>query len=386
MNGSKHLCLLRCLFALVALWGGTAGCGGRVGGDDSGALRLVIGGASVDGARYRLVDAVFSISGRTQTQISGNDYLDEERITVRLPRGQYSIGLRDGWRLEKLEGSSWSDARDVTLLSSNSQPFHIDSNEASSVLLVFRVAGEIITLGPSSPVRVDEHDAAGASEGKVPALRLWNRLGGIDELENSEVGPPLAPQGCSYFGPGLDGNAVTLSPTCSYSSTGRYRNAILDSVPSIINPEAGAIVAVYKATKVPVAYENGAYRIFDGAYGLYPGVALCIIGAVSGDPDILSFSIGLGNPNVVIEIPIADIIQLNRWYTITTIWNRSGIGGSDETMQVFVDTVKVGYSTQNTWGTTPGKSADIGGGNDADIAQSFYLDDIKVYSGALVVE
>jgi hypothetical protein len=68
------------------------------------------------------------------------------------------------------------------------------------------------------------------------------------------------------------------------------------------------------------------------------------------------------------------------WFHLAAVWNRQGIGGSSETMQLYVNGAKVAATSQNNWGTAVGSAVDIGGANDNNCANVFFVDNLKLWN------
>ncbi|MCA9965380.1 MAG: cadherin-like domain-containing protein [Anaerolineales bacterium] len=226
---------------------------------------------------------------------------------------------------------------------------------------------------------------ASAQSSVPPGLIMWNKLGSDSEVTHSEFGPNLdfytggywvhVPGQRAYV-PGKFGQAITLSG--SYFSTVRVHNLVLNDLSNYIDPEQGTVEAWYYQKAIPVPYNYGVYRIFDGAYGLDAGMAF----DVYGSPDQMRFALGFGAASyVTISYDLANIPN-NEWIHVAAVWDRQGIGGSAETMRLYVNGTSVAASTDSSWGTAVGSQADIAGGNDANIADKFYLDNMRIWDYA----
>lgn len=218
-------------------------------------------------------------------------------------------------------------------------------------------------------------------------LIFWNKLGSNDEVQNSEAGPDLdfytfddgleVPANREYV-PGVTGNAITIAPG-EYFTMQRVHNVVLNDLPSLLSPERGAIECYFLQNAVPIGYEHNPYRIFDGPFGFAD------MGIFSDDnqdgTNSLRFYLDLGGVEVSVEEE-AFGSYTGGWVHIAAAWDRSGIGSSEETMQLFINGTKVASTTDNGWGNTFGPQADIAGGNDHDIARQFYVDEMKIYNFA----
>jgi hypothetical protein len=218
---------------------------------------------------------------------------------------------------------------------------------------------------------------------QADSLVLWNKLGSASEILNSASGPNL-----SFYGggswpdatanpayvPGVFGNALTIGPG-SYGSQGRVHNVIWNNVDNYLNPERGAVEVWFQQNATPVDYENGIYRLFDGGFGRGSGIGLESV--ASG----LTFSVYFGGAYTTVQ---QDISALNgNWLHVAGVWDRAGIGGSGDTVRLYLNGAVVAASANGGWGSTVGTEADIAGANDGNIAGQFYVDNLKVYDFAL---
>lgn len=216
-------------------------------------------------------------------------------------------------------------------------------------------------------------------------LVLWNKLGGDEEVLNSAFGPNLefytgggsSPDGIANreYVPGVFANGVTIG-TGSYNNMQRIRNIVLTDLPNYISPEKGTIEVWYKQNEVPVAYSHGVYRLFDGSFGLESGICFDVTPA-SG----LRLGLGFGGQyrNIMYDV---NNFPNDQWIHLASVWDRSGIDGTSETMRLYVDGNKVALGTDNDWGTSVGYRADICGGNDHNIAQKFAMDNLIIWNYA----
>lgn len=218
---------------------------------------------------------------------------------------------------------------------------------------------------------------------QADSLLFWNKLGSSTEILNSAYGPNL-----SFYGggswpdatanpayvPGVFGNALTIGPG-SYSSMSRVHNVIWSGVNSYLNSERGAVEVWFKQNATPVDYENGIYRIFDGGFGRSSGIGL---ESVAGG---LTFNVYFGGAVTTVQ---QDISALNgNWLHVAGVWDRAGIGGSGDTVRLYLNGAVVASSANGGWGSSVGTEADIAGANDWNIANQFAVDNLKVYDFAL---
>ncbi|MBN2529569.1 MAG: polysaccharide deacetylase family protein [Deltaproteobacteria bacterium] len=112
-----------------------------------GKMLLPISGTSNSGVDYRLSTGEFTITGgATPVSISASDYLNQTTAYIDLEAGDYSIGLADGWILERLDGSNWVPVT-ANLTSPNPVPFTIAANQIAPVVFVFSTDGQNIPVG-----------------------------------------------------------------------------------------------------------------------------------------------------------------------------------------------------------------------------------------------
>jgi len=221
---------------------------------------------------------------------------------------------------------------------------------------------------------------------------LWNRLGSVDEVLHSEVGPDLAfysgggggIAGNPDFGPGYFGGAVTLGDG-SYHSGDRVHNVVLQDADQYLNPDEGAVELWYKQEVDVVPYHYGIYRAFGGSYGLGSGIGLEEYAPASGGAARLRFWLQFGGPTVDVQsIDDGDrgynISGYNgTWIHLAAVWDRAGIEGTADTMRLYVNGEVVAVASEGDWGSTVGSQVDIAGGNDAEIAHKFYVDNLKLW-------
>lgn len=217
-----------------------------------------------------------------------------------------------------------------------------------------------------------------------PGLLLWNKLGSDTEVLGSAFGPNLSfftgSSDRTGYAPAVFGGGVTIG---GGPFGGLVHNLVLEDLDSLISPERGAIEAWYKQAADPLPFSYGIYRLFDGDFGLGSGLGLESFTPTTGPFAGLSrlfFTLTFDGTRTEIA---HDISAYNdTWIHVAAAWDRDGIEGSAETMQLYVNGVKVAASTAIGWGTTLGPAADIAGGNDSGIAGKFFLDNLKLWDFA----
>ncbi|WP_215224097.1 LamG domain-containing protein [Echinicola shivajiensis] len=232
-------------------------------------------------------------------------------------------------------------------------------------------------------------------------LVFWNKLGSDEEVLNSEVGPNLE---LFYdenilinreYVPGVEGNAVTMTSydfdTPIFLSV---PNLVLNNLPSIIDPERGTIECYYFQTGIASFDSGDSNHIFDGRLGLGSGMGFenWGTGDQPDDGDInyaysqLEFYLEFGGNRVAISVPNFDYNPDNRdkWIHLVVVWDRSGIDGSGETIQLYINGEKAAATSEAGWGTKVGEQADIAGGTSDwwDRKKPFYIDELKIYNYA----
>jgi hypothetical protein len=221
-----------------------------------------------------------------------------------------------------------------------------------------------------------------ANSGRAGDLVLWNTLGSDAEVLNSAYGPNLEKYSGGVwpdvtatpaYGPGVFGGALTIGPG-SYSSEDRAHNIVFNNLNQYVNPNRGTIEMWYKQVSEPVGYVNGFYRLFDGAFGLGSGIEF------DSSPDGLTFGLTFGGSETSASYNISPFD--GTWIHVAGVWDRAGIGGSADTLRLYVNGNVVGASTTASWGDTVGSQADIGGAQDYNIADQFYLDNLQVWDNA----
>jgi PASTA domain-containing protein len=190
--------------------------------------------------------------------------------------------------------------------------------------------------------------------------------------------------------------------TIEYFPGARLHTALLRS--SILDPEHGAVEAWYRQRSDPVPYKHNPHRIFGGPYGLTGVDEVNLFSQDrldSGDPR-LHFTVFFGGEpppetqaHVVAVHSLADGVEgypisaLNgRWIHIAGVWDRQGIGGTSDTVRLYVDGKAVAASLASDWGTTPcaGRRpagqwrcfTDVVGCNDV-CANTFAVDNLKLW-------
>lgn len=260
--------------------------------------------------------------------------------------------------------------------------------------------------------------AARGAEGDAPAnpagLLLWNRLGSMDEIMHSAVGPDLDFFNCAEFACGIDvagqlifgggfGGAAIIARG-PYFSTARIHTALLRD--PIMSPERGTIEAWYQQRSDPVGYQHDPHRIFGGPYSFFGvnEVNLYVQDDIDSADPRLEFTVFFGKepkpytePYVVPALSLVDggkgapISSYNgQWIHVAGVWDRSGIAGTTDTVRLYVNGTVVAASQLTDWGTRrcdqrlPGEDrclTDVVGCND-NCAGVFAVDELMIWNYA----
>jgi hypothetical protein len=214
---------------------------------------------------------------------------------------------------------------------------------------------------------------------------LWNKLGSDAEVLNSAYGPNLSfyagggfPDGIGNpaYVPGVFGNALTIG-SGSYFSEEREHTVVWNNVNNYLSPDRGTISVWFKQNASPVGFSYGVYRIFDGAYGLGTGIGL----ASEASTGMLGFGMDFGGSYSGVS---SDISSYNgTWIHLGAVWDRAGINGSGDKIRLYINGNVAASTSDGSWGNVVGSQADIGGGNDQDIAGKFAIDNLQVFDTAM---
>jgi hypothetical protein len=144
-----------------------------------------------------------------------------------------------------------------------------------------------------------------------------------------------------------------------------------------LNPDRGTISVWFKQNASPVAFSYGVYRIFDGGYGIGAGIGI----SSDASNGKLNFGVGFGGTESDVSY---DITGYNgTWIHLGAVWDRAGIDGSADKVRLYINGNVAAANTVGLWGTVVGSQADIGGGNDQNIAGKFAIDNLQVFDTAM---
>jgi hypothetical protein len=229
----------------------------------------------------------------------------------------------------------------------------------------------------------------------APGLVLWNKLGSNAEVLDSAYGPDLAfytgggwpdVQGDRAYIPGRFGNAVKLAGG-PYGTADRVHNIVLDNLNNYVCPERGTVEAWFNQIADPINYQRAIYRVFDGAYGLGSGMYFDSTGEHSFGPRF-RFALQFGGSSVSANSLTDGLQGFNispyngTWIHLVGVWDRAGVAGSADKLRLYLNGVVVATNSSGSWGSVVGSRADICGGQDADSAGRFYVDNLKLWNYA----
>jgi len=338
------------IVALVAVLGGWAWAGGEGTNPPPNEMRLEVD--LVDGSRVIGTPKIESVSVRTAYAKMDIPLKHIERVNLEDDHETASLDLRNG---DKIKG-----ALDVGAVALTTLFGHV----SVGIPLVRSI--QVCQGGPPSS-----------------SLVFWNKLGSEQEAFRSEVGPGLKAyegggwpevSGVREFVPGRHGNAVTLRG--AYQNQSRVHNLILGNVEKVLNAERGCIEAWYYQEVPPAAYSHGMYRIFDGPFGVGENTV-----AFFAVPESLTFAVRFGAEGQTVSLPIAELPN-RKWVHVAGTWDRRGLGGSPETVRLYVDGKPVASARGENWGSSMAGNADIGGSNDQNCPGKFRLDNLKIWNCA----
>jgi hypothetical protein len=238
------------------------------------------------------------------------------------------------------------------------------------------VTFSIIQKGLGTPISFSEN------YGLIPvcedekALILWNKLGSLYEVENSEIGPngfiyPEIDFGIAKFGKGV-------IPKVGWGLSG------VDFPNSIFNPEHGTIEFWINVYHLPKENDFGVYGFVNNAYDIEGNLRV-----YWHNPNSLDFVLifdGDGYDDSKARSIRYDSFSpnLNEPVHIAVVWDRNGIDDSDQTQRIYVNGELVSFGTFSDWGIQEGfGESRIATGWDWIYDESrFAMDNIKVWNYA----
>jgi hypothetical protein len=130
-----------------------------------GSLSLKLTGVSTSGARYRLHNGSFTVSGPKAETLSTETDPESTSIRSELPAGNYLIKLKAGWTLDKEVMGTFTTVKSV-LVSDNPAGFRIFDQGVTSVVFQFRAGDDVVQLGDGTlDVSIGVDDGPGCPMG-----------------------------------------------------------------------------------------------------------------------------------------------------------------------------------------------------------------------------
>jgi len=134
-----------CVGALLSIVAGaTSGCALSEP-EPVGEISLNLVGQAPSGAVFRLRDAVITVTGPTPTVWRSEDDPNQTSLSANVLTGSYSATLQDGWRLERVDGSSTSPVA-AQLTSSNPLVFSVNDRQRTSVPMQFLAGADGVDM------------------------------------------------------------------------------------------------------------------------------------------------------------------------------------------------------------------------------------------------
>jgi len=229
-----------------------------------------------------------------------------------------------------------------------------DNQDAATKAYVDFLISQIETLGNSN-------------------LILWNKLGSIDEVEHSVVGPNGTIVGSVNFN-----NTVKFSKGIT-PNTGDAGSGV-NFPTTVVDPERGCVEMWVKFYYAPVAYSYGVY----GFINVHHWTHNVMLFSWHNDRSLLQFSLQFNGTDRHAELTGFNP-ALDTPIHIACVWDRTGIDETSEYMRIYVNGGKVAVNdTNNDWGTnnTSG-SFRVAAPWDEDFSTDRYtVDDIKIWKYA----
>jgi hypothetical protein len=234
------------------------------------------------------------------------------------------------------------------------------------------VTFSILEKGLGSPISFSEEYNLIPVCKDEKALILWNKLGSIEEVTNSEVGPNGKVIGPIDFGLVKFGNGVI-------PKEGNFESGV-DFPSSIFNPESGTIEFWMKAFFLPEPYEFGVYGFINNTYFESARQPLHWFWH-NPTSNTVWFKFGLSDG---VKVEISDFNpEINKPVHMALVWDRNGIEGTEETIRMYINGSVKATSKSKNWGTDNGGESRIANGWDWDYSENrFAMDNFKVFNFA----
>ena len=167
------------------------GCADAPSQSATGAIALQLS-TDVNGAQYRLLDAVFDVAGPTPATLTTEEDPDATFLQVELLPGEYSVTLEDDWRLERGIEDEFQTV-EAELLSDNPASVVIQTAVVTHTTFRFATDGELVAPPPNLADVLGFEDAElwsttaalSLSDLRVQALHSLAVPGGGDRLISS---------------------------------------------------------------------------------------------------------------------------------------------------------------------------------------------------------
>ncbi|MFA5879855.1 MAG: LamG-like jellyroll fold domain-containing protein [Candidatus Margulisiibacteriota bacterium] len=226
-------------------------------------------------------------------------------------------------------------------------------------------------------------------------LILWNKFDSAKDIEQSTVGPSFMPydqeespwktKANPIFTQGKFGHALSINAG-KYAKKQRVYNLTFYNIGKYLSSNQGTIEFWFKFLKKPIDFANNPYRLFDGDWGL--GSSIQVQCKDINNQARIIFSLFKGNRKISVY-SLSDNLEgynadalMNQWIHIAAVWNRSGIAETKDTMRLYINGKYLATADKNYWADSFENAADICGGNDNNIAKSFYMDNLKIWNYA----
>jgi hypothetical protein len=130
-----------------------------------GKISLNLAGTANSGARYRLRNATFTVTGPKAASLSSETNVDASAITQELPAGNYLITLKTGWTLEKQNPDMTFTNAKAVLTSANPEGFTIVDQGTTPVIYQFKAGDDVVQLGDGTlSVQISVNDGCDAGQ------------------------------------------------------------------------------------------------------------------------------------------------------------------------------------------------------------------------------
>jgi Tol biopolymer transport system component len=222
---------------------------------------------------------------------------------------------------------------------------------------------------------------ATSAHGDIDDVILWNKLGSVEEITNSEIGENGALVGSQYaFEPAQHDNGYVRTDVGQYL---RFPASVVEQVKS------RGTIELWINPKVPqpIPYQYGIFGFLGATYGHYGVPAEDNIGLAWGDTVTRTGIVGtinLGNTSVsTSDEPQQFVAQVGVPFHVAMAWDINGIDGTSDTIRAYRDGVMVG-STTDLWNPNVTAEHDIimGYGPDSGGYDKYILDNFIVWNHA----